>query len=245
MGLHTGRGVLGGDDYVGLDVNRAARIAAAGHGGQVLLSDATRGLVASALPEGVRLQPLGSYRLKDLPEPEALWQVEIRGLPAAFPPLRALDVRRAHLPPDATTFVGRHVELDRLGQLVVERRLITLTGPGGTGKTRLALRAASRQSTRPLPKRWRSNRHRRSHSSVGMQRAHPEFAAAEHGVPRRRSAELRQPRAAPGHALSGDSEAAYHARHREAARTRERGVPTGSDMAAAITVSTHAVSDRR
>ena len=144
MGLHTGIGVLGGDDYVGLDVNRAARIGAAGHGGQVLISDATRSLVAGALPEGVRLQPLGSYRLKDLPEPEALWQLEIRGLPAAFPPLRALDVRRAHLPPDATTFVGRDVELDGLGEFLADRRLITLTGPGGTGKTRLALRAASR-----------------------------------------------------------------------------------------------------
>jgi predicted ATPase/class 3 adenylate cyclase len=148
MGLHTGIGVLGGDEYVGLDVNRAARIAAAGHGGQVLISDATRSLVAGALPEGVRLQPLGSYRLKDLPEPEALWQVEIRGLPAAFPPLRALDVRRAHLPPDATTFVGRSVELDGLGRLLANRRLITLTGPGGAGKTRLALRAASRLAER-------------------------------------------------------------------------------------------------
>ena len=144
MGVHTGIGLLGGDDYVGLDVNRAARIAAAGHGGQVLISDATRSLVAGALPEGAGLQPLGSYRLKDLPEPEALWQVEIRGLTAAFPPLRALDVRRAHLPPDATTFVGRNVELDGLGDLLTDRRLITLTGPGGTGKTRLALRAASR-----------------------------------------------------------------------------------------------------
>ncbi len=148
MGLHTGMGILGGDTYVGLDVNRAARIAAAGHGGQVLISDATRSLVAGALPEGVRLQPLGSYRLKDLPEPEALWQVEIRGLPAAYPPLRALDVRRAHLPADATTFVGRHVELDGLGRLLTDRRLITLTGPGGTGKTRLALRAASRLAER-------------------------------------------------------------------------------------------------
>ena len=148
MGLHTGAGVRGGDDYVGLDVNRTARIAAAGHGGQVLISDATRSLVSSALPEGLRLQPLGSYRLKDLPEPEALWQVEIRGLPAAFPPLRALDVRRAHLPPDATTFVGRDVELDRLGQFLADRRLVTLTGPGGAGKTRLALRAASRFAER-------------------------------------------------------------------------------------------------
>lgn len=115
IGLHTGIGMLGGDNYVGLDVNRVGRIGAAGHGSQVLISDATRSLVAGALPEGVRLRPLGSYRLKDLTEPEALWQVEVRGLPASFPPLRALDVRRAHLPPDGTTFVGRHVELDGPG----------------------------------------------------------------------------------------------------------------------------------
>lgn len=100
MGIHTGSGVLGGDDYVGVDVNRAARIAGAAHGAQVLLSEATRTLVADRLPDGVRAQALGSYRLKDLPGAEALAQLEIRGLPAAFPPLRALDVRRAHLPPE-------------------------------------------------------------------------------------------------------------------------------------------------
>ncbi len=99
-------------------------------------------------PVGLRLQALGSYRLKDLAEPEPLWQVEIPGLPTAFPPLRALNIRRAHLPLDATTFVGREVELDGLAQLLLERRLVTLTGPGGAGKTRLALRAASRLAER-------------------------------------------------------------------------------------------------
>jgi class 3 adenylate cyclase len=87
MGVHTGEGRLGGDDYIGIDVNRAARIAAVGHGGQVLLSEATESLVAAALPTGVRTRVLGSYRLKDLPRPERLHQLEISGLPAGFPPL--------------------------------------------------------------------------------------------------------------------------------------------------------------
>jgi predicted ATPase/class 3 adenylate cyclase len=143
MGLHTGEGVAGGDDYLGIDVNRAARIAASGHGGQILLSDATRALVAASLPEGVRVRTLGSYRLRDLPGPERLHQLEIRSLPSAFPPLRALDVRRAHLPPEATRFIGRGGEIHALTNLLTERRLITLTGPGGTGKTRLALRTAA------------------------------------------------------------------------------------------------------
>jgi class 3 adenylate cyclase len=147
MGLHTGEGEAGGDDYVGIDVNRAARIAA-GHGGQVLLSDATRTLVASSLPEGVRVRTLGSYRLKDLPRPERLHQLEIRGLPSVFPPLRALDVRRAHLPPEATTFIGRRAELQTLAGLLAERRLVTLTGPGGSGKSRLALRTAAEVADR-------------------------------------------------------------------------------------------------
>jgi predicted ATPase/class 3 adenylate cyclase len=143
MGLHTGEGVAGGDDYLGIDVNRAARIAAAGHGGQILLSDATRALVQARLPEDVRVRTLGSYRLKDLPDAERLHQLEIRGLPSGFPPLRALDVRRTHLPLETTTFIGRSVELKTLARLMTERRLVTLTGSGGSGKTRLALRAAA------------------------------------------------------------------------------------------------------
>ena len=143
MGIHSGSGTLGGDDYVGIDINRAARIASAAHGGQVLISDATRALVADRLPDGVRLQSLGSYRLKDLPGAERLWQLEIRGLPASFPPLRALDVRHAHIPPESTTFIGRDAELRDISRLVGEHRLVTLTGPGGSGKTRLAIRTAA------------------------------------------------------------------------------------------------------
>ena len=143
IGIHTGSGTLGGDDYVGIDINRAARIASAAHGGQVLISDATRALVADRLPEGVRVQSVGSYRLKDLPGAERLWQLEIRGLPASFPPLRALDVRHAHIPPESTTFIGRDAELRDISRLMGEHRLVTLTGPGGAGKTRLAIRTAA------------------------------------------------------------------------------------------------------
>jgi predicted ATPase/class 3 adenylate cyclase len=143
MGIHTGSGTLGGDDYVGIDINRAARIASAAHGGQILISDATRALVADRLPDGVRLQSVGSYRLKDLPGSERLWQLEVRGLPASFPPLRALDVKRAHIPPERTTFIGREAALRDISHLVGEHRLVTLTGPGGSGKTRLAIRAAA------------------------------------------------------------------------------------------------------
>jgi predicted ATPase/class 3 adenylate cyclase len=142
MGLHTGDGRLGGDNYVGTDVNRAARIAAAGHGGQVLLSDATRALIAQRLPASVAIRDLGSHRLKDLPEPERIWQLEIDGLASEFPELRSLDARPNNLPLPAASLIGRTAELAAVVDLVRERRLVTLTGPGGTGKTRLALAAA-------------------------------------------------------------------------------------------------------
>jgi class 3 adenylate cyclase len=103
MGLHTGEGIPRGDDYVGIDVHRAARIAAAAHGGQILLSEATRQLVAHALPEGTSLRDLGEHRLKDLDQPEHLHDVAIRGLPADFPPPRSLDARPNNLPQQLTS----------------------------------------------------------------------------------------------------------------------------------------------
>jgi class 3 adenylate cyclase len=142
MGLHTGEGRLGGDDYVSIDVNRAARIAAAGHGGQVLLSDATRALVAQDLPDGLGLRDLGDHRLKDLALPVRIFQLEIEGLLAEFPELKTLDARPTNLPIQLTSFVGREQELERVKELVAEHRLVTLTGVGGTGKTRLALQVA-------------------------------------------------------------------------------------------------------
>jgi predicted ATPase/class 3 adenylate cyclase len=142
IGVHTGEGRLGGDDYLGIDVNRAARIAAAGHGGQVLLSEATRTLVRDSLPEGVAVRDLGAHRLKDLAEPEHLYDLRIDGLLAEFPPLKSLETP-TNLPAELTSFVGRERELETVKRLLASIRLLTLTGPGGSGKTRLALRAAS------------------------------------------------------------------------------------------------------
>jgi predicted ATPase/class 3 adenylate cyclase len=146
MGMHTGEGKTGGSgsaaDYVGIDVNRAARIAAAAHGGQVLLSDATRGLVDQSLPDGVTVRDLGEHRLKDIEHPQRLYDLVIDGLPADFPPIRTLDVP-TNLPAERTSFIGREREVEDVTGLLDEARLVTLTGPGGTGKTRLALRVAS------------------------------------------------------------------------------------------------------
>ncbi len=148
IGLHTGEGILGGDDYVGIDVHRAARIAATGHGGQIVLSDATRGLVAHSLADGITIRDLGLHRLKDLDHPQHLHDVVIDDLEANFPPLRSIEARRTNLPPPRTSFVGRDREITEIAELVRTHRLLTLTGPGGTGKTRLALQVAAGQLDR-------------------------------------------------------------------------------------------------
>ena len=147
MGVHTGEArpasAAAGIDYVGFEVHRAARIAAAAHGGQVLLSDTTESLVRDALAPGLALRQLGEHRFKDLVRPQRIYQLLIDGVPDNFPPLRSLDSTPNNLPTQATTFVGRQGELasaiDRLGVT----RLLTLTGPGGCGKTRLALHLAA------------------------------------------------------------------------------------------------------
>jgi predicted ATPase/class 3 adenylate cyclase len=143
MGLHTGEGIRGGDNYMGLDVHRAARIASAGHGGQVLVSDTVRTLVHRALPISVTLRDLGEHRLKDLADREHLYQVVVPDLPGEFPPPRSLDARPHNLPVQLTEFIGRKSELATIQALLAGARLLTLTGPGGTGKTRLALRTAA------------------------------------------------------------------------------------------------------
>jgi predicted ATPase/class 3 adenylate cyclase len=148
MGLHTGEGVLGGDNYMGVDVHRAARISAAGHGGQVLLSDATRVMVDTRLPTDIILRDLGRHRLKDLPEPERLYQLVIGGLRDAFPPLRTGDVSPTNIIAPATALIGRDRELTELESLLASSRLLTLTGPGGTGKTRLATELGARAGGR-------------------------------------------------------------------------------------------------
>ncbi len=138
IGLHTGRAELGGANYVGLDVHRAARIAAAGHGGQVVVSEATRVLAGDHA-----YLDLGSHRLKDLEQPEHLYQLLIEGLPSAFPPLRAVDAHPNNLPTIATQLLGRQGELAEIRRLLVEHRLVTVVGLGGVGKTRLAIQAAA------------------------------------------------------------------------------------------------------
>jgi len=145
MGIHTGEPSVNADGYGGLAVHRAARICAAGHGGQVLCSQATRELLGAELPAGVGLRDLGEHRLKDLSHPQRLWQLIIPGLPDAFPALRTLGPRPANLPVPLTRFVGRDWELARVQELLEDpvRRLVTLVGPGGIGKTRLAVQAAS------------------------------------------------------------------------------------------------------
>jgi len=144
MGLHTGEGVVAPDaDYVGLDVHRAARVASAAHGGQVVLSDTTRALVAGALPDGATLRDLGEHRLKDLSRPERISQLVISGVPDAFPPLRTLDATPNNLPLMLTDFIGREAVLAEAHRLLEGTRLLTLTGPGGTGKTRLSLQLAA------------------------------------------------------------------------------------------------------
>jgi predicted ATPase/class 3 adenylate cyclase len=143
MGLHTGEGILGGDNYVGADLHRASRIAAAGHGGQVVVSEATRALVEPAPPEGVTFRDLGEHRLRDLPRPERLAQAVAEGLDSEFPALRSMDARPNNLPVQLTSFVGRRRELEEVKDEIRSGRLLTLTGPGGTGKTRLALRVAA------------------------------------------------------------------------------------------------------
>ena len=143
MGLHSGEGSVSGDTYVGIDVHRVARIANAGHGGQVLLSAATRMLAESALPDGVAVRDLGEFRLKDLSRPEQLAMLVIDGLPSEFPALRTLDAVPNNLPTQLTTFLGRQRELQDAQELLESARLLTLTGPGGTGKTRLSLQLAA------------------------------------------------------------------------------------------------------
>lgn len=145
MGIHTGEAAEAATGLVGYEVHRAARIAAVGHGGQVLLSSAAAGLVEDALPADVSLRDLGSHRLKDLGRPENIFQLVAEGLQSDLPPLRSLDNPELanNLPTSLNTFVGRLAELAEVRTLIEETRMVTLTGAGGSGKTRLALQAAA------------------------------------------------------------------------------------------------------
>ena len=148
MGLHTGEPSLVPEGYVGIDVHHAARIMEAAHGGQILLSQTTRQLIEHNLPDGVSLRDMGEHRLKDLQRPSHLFQLVIAGLLTDFPPLKTLDALPNNLPVQPTPLIGREKEVDAIGQLIRhdDVRLVSLTGPGGMGKTRLALQAAAELS---------------------------------------------------------------------------------------------------
>jgi predicted ATPase/class 3 adenylate cyclase len=145
MGVHTGEAAKTATGLVGLDVHRAARVAAVGYGGQVLLSETTAALVRDALPPGAALTDLGMHRLKDLGRPERIFQLQAAGLQAEFPPLRSLGnpALPNNLPAQLTTFIGRDRELSEVRALVESSRLVTLTGAGGCGKTRLSIQLAA------------------------------------------------------------------------------------------------------
>jgi predicted ATPase/class 3 adenylate cyclase len=145
MGVHTGSPTVHDGGYVGMDVHRAARIAGAAHGGQVVVSEATARLVQGHLPDGVGLRDMGSHQLKDIPQAERLFQLTIDGLQADFPALKTLGAASS-LPRPATPLVGRDGELAELAAVLGSPgvRLVTLTGPGGSGKTRLAVGLARR-----------------------------------------------------------------------------------------------------
>ena len=143
--LHTGAAEERDGDYYGPPVNRVARLLSAGHGGQVILSQPTYDLVRDELPEGVSLSDMGEHRLKDLARPEQVFQVVFPDLAADFAPLKTLDTRPNNLPVQPTPFIGREKELEAVSRLLAQEdvRLLTLIGPGGTGKTRLGLQIAA------------------------------------------------------------------------------------------------------
>jgi predicted ATPase/class 3 adenylate cyclase len=143
MGIHSGVAAVRDGDYFGSVVNRCARLMSAGHGGQILVSSTTRALIGPAHDPRAELVDLGLHRLKDLREPENIFELRHPDLPSDFPPLRTLREARSNIPIQLTDFVGRATEISEIHRLLDEHRLITLTGPGGSGKTRLALHAAA------------------------------------------------------------------------------------------------------
>lgn len=144
IALHSGDASERDGDYFGPTVNRVARLLAVGHGDQILLTHATAERVRDQLPPTTSLRDLGARRLRDLPQPEHIFQLVAPDLPSEFPPLKTLDERASNLPSPTTSLIGRETEIRALAQMLEQphARWITLTGSGGTGKTRLALAAA-------------------------------------------------------------------------------------------------------
>jgi predicted ATPase/class 3 adenylate cyclase len=143
IGIHSGVAELRDGDYFGSAVNRAARLEAIAHGGQILCSQPAADLARDSLPGTVELIDLGEHTLRDLSRPERIFQVSTTGLQRSFAPLRSLGAFPGNLPVQVTSFVGRRQELDELGRVLREGRLVTLTGVGGVGKTRLAQQVAA------------------------------------------------------------------------------------------------------
>jgi class 3 adenylate cyclase len=141
MGLHTGEAHVQEGDYVDhAPINRCARVKAAAHGGQVLVTQATRDLVADRLVSGFSLQRLGEFRLRDLSQPELIYQLAHAGLPGDFPPIRTLAERTSNLPVQLSSFIGRERELSQTRALMASSRLVTLTGAGGPARPGWACR---------------------------------------------------------------------------------------------------------
>ena len=172
MGIATGEAELRGDDYFGTVLNRTARVMAAGHGGQILLDGATASLMT-----GVDLMALGNKRLRDIAKPVEMLQVQAPGLRSEFPPLKTVDPAPGNLRPRNTTFIGREAELAELEQVLKAHRLVTLSGVGGVGKTRLALEIAARLADDFLDGVWVIEL-----AAVGDPAAVPEAVAAVLGI---------------------------------------------------------------
>jgi predicted ATPase len=154
IGLHTGEADERGGDYFGPEVNRAARLMAVAHGGQIVCSQTSADLVGGHLPAGVSLVDMGVHRLRDLSEPLRVFQVVGEGLPTRFLPLLSIDAFPGNLPLQVNSFIGREVELARVAKALGEARVVTLTGVGGAGKTRLGLRAAAEELPRFREGAW-------------------------------------------------------------------------------------------
>ncbi|MCW2687913.1 MAG: Cyclase, partial [Mycobacterium sp.] len=172
MGIGTGEAELRGDDYFGTVLNRTARVMAAGHGGQILLDGATAGLVS-----GVELISLGSKRLRDIAKPVDVVQVRAEGLHVEFPPLKTVDPAPGNLRARSNSFVGRETELAQLTEAIKAHQLVTLTGVGGVGKTRLAIEVGGRLADRFPDGVWVIEL-----GAVGDPAAVPDAVAAPFGI---------------------------------------------------------------